>query len=670
MKVFDTLFQQSIATIFVVYANIQPTAAQGPATDFAAWPSGLLTLMTAAYMGTTADGDELEVSDPASSIRALHLLDFLPWYRRGHDEDYVNEIWIEPSVRLVPRSVDRRGDRSEWQHHVQYSGFVGRLRAGISEQLVKRLRAWASEHSRSYVEASAQHWNQRHIPSARKFLHPQDQEAHLSEDAIDSGIKLAAAFQEKIESFSPSPHEFSLICDALQFYAKISSYQSGPGPGYIDNNVRFLGLREVGLHEMIHRLGNVSLWFREDGETQNTQNDIVRGLYFALGLRVFWRTKQSGAWVPVDGDTMAHGDEEHALNSFDDMAKRLLTGSFEWTVNWSPLNFGGRTRGASLFHLIWGVHHFGSENLSRANPGSLGILSILSDVGSLHKSLGFYCPRMMPSSEDELFGLITHRVEEPLSELGDWIGHEPQLLILHTLREIVVVVIIGFFISLGSGASSWMCMYLVSKLLPKPPFHALEGEMEELRVPWRKLGIVGYVQPLSGDRWLAGTTAPLPYGSTSGSIHPLVMSVGIAASLVAHWGLPHWRVPLGFSRYQRPTKWITVLSTVLASIAGITYSSWFYTIGGSPRRWQSKLSIQCSLLFGSILNVICIINLIGVFDSHFPTPYARWTSEALLWLTTTPFYVIYQDGPIGEREGGRRLLYIWQWFLAASVSMI
>ena len=69
-----------------------PTVAQGPNTDFAAWPSGLLTLITASYYGAAVDGEQLESIDPASSFRELGLLDYFRGYARGHDEDLLRYV--------------------------------------------------------------------------------------------------------------------------------------------------------------------------------------------------------------------------------------------------------------------------------------------------------------------------------------------------------------------------------------------------------------------------------------------------------------------------------------------------------------------------------------------------------------------------------------------------
>ena len=641
-----------------------PTVAQGPNTDFAAWPSGLLTLITASYYGAAVDGEQLESIDPASSFRELGLLDYFRGYARGHDEDYVHEIWIEPLVSCAAQSVKRMGDRTAWQDGIQYSGHVARLRSTVSQSLVLRLQRWATdpEGSQERIRSCAANWGQRHISPASEMRPPSNDTTSVVD--ITQGDRLATMFEAKLTGLKPSATDFSVICDGLSYYAKISSILSIPG--YNVQQVQDYGLSEVGLHGIISLLGNVSHWFLD---SDGLNNDVVRGLFFALGLRSYWSTKQNGPWqIPESLSPVSLPvNTKKTIQDFDALVVDLVEGASQWIIYWSPLNYGGTTRYTNLLNLIWGVRHFGSRSLAYANPGTLVLHSALSDLGGLHKCLGIHYMRIMPPSEDSLFTIITGLVTDPSCELGSWAGNPPDVYRLQLLKESFVIIVVGFFVSLGSGASSWICLYFCANLLPlQKPLNA-DGKES----PWRTLTMRGYIQPYGTDRWLAATTAPVAYGATvRKGPHPAIMAAGIISTIVARIEILRIREPLGFAPYRTPAVWMKILATALATLQSFVYWRWYQTTSGAPKRWQSKRSILLSSIVGGVLNIICIASLLPLFNVPFPGSFERWIGEALLWLLTLPFFVLFQDGPIGEREGGRRMLYLWQWLLAAAVSLI
>lgn len=331
-------------------------------------------------------------------------------------------------------------------------------------------------------------------------------------------------------------------------------------------------------------------------------------------------------------------------------------------VTWRPHNYGGENVTCSLLTLIWAFRQFGSVCLARACPADLRILSLYCGVGTTYKALGVNIPSaIVPASEDDVVALFTDRVSEPILEQSDWIGHAPASKKMQLGRETLLLVVIGFFVALGSGSSSWLAISLCLSVLPAQTKYTMQGE----ELPWAKLSISGLAQSVRGT-WFVGTNKLKPYGGTTVPPPFYIMAAAIAASMLARSHLHSWRAGLGFNVFVLPAEWIKWTMFGLVVIAACAQMKWWYDVnGGLPMRHESRIAVRTSIVIGSVTTVLCLLRFAKVVPH-----WTRWIAEGLLWLTTAPLFVLYPDGPSGNREGARRLLYLWQWMLAGAVSMM
>ncbi|KAL0961477.1 hypothetical protein HGRIS_006421 [Hohenbuehelia grisea] len=650
-----------------VLAFLPYAAAQAPNTDFAAWPSGLLTLVTSLYVGSTLPTSSFETNDPVACIRPLGVLDWCTTYRRSHDHmGTVNEVWLEPK-RTVRAGSDPWAGRTPWQSKVQFSAHIARIRGDSAQAVVSCLRTWAmdSDSSKARIERSAREWGRYEKAT------PSTNPSGLSPAAISAGKQLTSAFDLRLESYVISAEEFSLLTQCLVEFAECAQWLALAGHGGHGANERLRNvLADAGLSSVLDDLGPAAPWFND-----SSNHDTIHALYIGLHIRSRYWAHQSVAWSTSGASPLAHsGDLEKGfqkvppLRVLADQILELAARSHMLIFTWRPLNHAGHNRSISLLSFIWGVRHFSSANLRHANPGELAVLSMLSGIGTTYKSVGMHFPSpIRPTSPQELADQVTSLVEEEIQTPCGWVGVLPITQVLYHGRMAILAIVVAFFVSLGSGASAWMCIALCLGVLPRDdPLESPEIGPHLAQFPWPPHTVAGLSQPCRG-LWLAGLEYYKPYHGKFASPPFATIILGFAAAILAHVKQEEWRPALNFTPSVPPSKWIQWTSITLSSILAIIQTIWyvFRVNGHGPAsRREGLLATLLGLIFGVGTIVICVLRLTGMMGS-----YARWIAEGTLCLTTLPLFIVYPDGPSGEREGGCRILYMWQWLLAGTVSL-
>lgn len=190
----------------------------------------------------------------------------------------------------------------------------------------------------------------------------------------------------------------------------------------------------------------------------------------------------------------------------------------------------------------------------------------------------------------------------------------------------------------------------------------LRAGERSLPFPWPAHTVRGLSQPSRG-LWLMGMESYKLYHG----LHAPPSLFGLASTNLAHAQQLRWRSALNFGPWVPPAKWIIWTSIGLSVMMGVVQGIWYArraTGHGPASRREGLLATRFAMLSGTVTIIVCVLRVQGVLG-----PYARWIAEAMLCTTTLPLFVLYLDGPGGEREGGCRILYMWQWLLAGSVSL-
>lgn len=321
--------------------------------------------------------------------------------------------------------------KTEWQKKVQYSAYVARIRGDAAMQVVATLRSWAMDPAKSVerIHRSAREWDQRFEgPSS----HPRAGGPAISPFAIKAGDILAECFRVKLENYTPTAGEFSLICQGLAQYSDCATGLSFSEDrvGHSRDDEARRGLAAVGLDALIDHIHPVESWFFLN---DHACSDTVRGLFIALEIRRRYLQHQTTRWAPLPTQSTITPDIEKGTTTpisspatertIEDLVESLTSRSAELMFTWRPFNFAGNNRSISLLAFVWGVRHFGSNELRSANPSELITLSLFSGVGTVYKSLGCRFPSpKCPTTPDSLADNILSFVEEPIEEIGAWVG--------------------------------------------------------------------------------------------------------------------------------------------------------------------------------------------------------------------------------------------------------
>lgn len=214
-----------------------------------------------------------------------------------------------------------------------------------------------------------------------------------------------------------------------------------------------------------------------------------------------------------------------------------------------------------------------------------------------------------------------------------------------------------------------MCLGLCLGVLPRDDpleYPELRAGERSLPFPWPAHTVRGLSQPSRGQ-WLMGMESYKLYHGLHAPPSLIVVLFGLASTNLAHAQQLRWRSALNFGPWVPPAKWIIWTSIGLSVMMGVVQGIWYArraTGHGPASRREGLLATRFAMLSGTVTIIVCVLRVQGVLG-----PYARWIAEAMLCTTTLPLFVLYPDGPGGEREGGCRILYMWQWLLAGSVSL-
>jgi hypothetical protein len=333
----------------------------------------------------------------------------------------------------------------------------------------------------------------------------------------------------ELRSYTPSVEEYSKVCQLLVFYPEIAGFLS------LDHEESPIWhrelLRKCGLDCLYDELGGIQPWFMRN---VGTDNDDVRAFFFAVSIcRQFTRSQPHRCIAPLSPVPASRApdiEKGKSTASVEELVAHVARHARSMEVGWRPLNPGGGNMQCSLLTLVWIIRQYGSVTISRACPGDFRILSLYTGTGTVYRSLGVSLPHaIVPTSKDDVVRIFLDPAGRPIGEDSDWAGHAPASHFMHLGRQALLIIVVGFFVTLVSGSSSWLSLSRCVGVLPPPPNAEVQGKEE---LPWARLSVTGLAQCV-GDTWFIGTNSLKPYGGYYVPPPFPIMALGIAGSFTA-----------------------------------------------------------------------------------------------------------------------------------------